>query len=247
MDWLLPLLAGLLILVGTAMGLFITYSFRNQTKNKQEEIKKLNRDIDFAVKSNKDLTKKVLEISNKLNEVTSEIKDLVEKTNLQTDKNLELTEKTIRLSEKLENIATGGDGFCVIEFAYINSNSTRPFVIYNGKYPLYDVHIRIVDLELFRQLKDLTVESINQAQHTFYLGNLKPNTATPLGKIFADFSGAKKDFNIFYSGRNGFHTQTTRLRKVEKKWFSKIRVWITNSNDILYEQTDENFPIDDLE
>ena len=247
MDWLLPLIAGLLVLGGTGIGLYITYSFRSQSKQKQVEIEQLNKRINEVVQVNQSLSHDILEISKNLTTITKDIKELSEKSIILTDKNITLTEKTIELSRKIENIQTGGDGHCVVSAAYITDKSALLVALVKGEYPLYGVQVRVVDLELFRQTTDYSIESSKKYQQTYLMGDLPPNTATTIARINSDFSSGKKDFNIFFSARNGFHIQHLRLRKINGKWLSYSKVFESGSSKILFEEMDEGFPKKEIE
>ena len=247
MDWLLPLIAGILVLGGTGIGLYITYGFRSQSKQKQVEIEQLNKRINEVVQTNQSLSHDILEISKNLTIVTKDIKELSEKSIILTDKNITLTEKTIELSQKIENIQTGGDGHCVASAAYITDNSALLIALVKGEYPLYGVQVRVVDLELFQKATDYSIESSKKYEQTFLMGDLPPNTATTIARINSDFSSGKKDFNIFYSARNGFHIQLLRLRKINGKWLSYSKVFESGSSKILFEEMDEGFPEKEIE
>ncbi|HEY8096252.1 MAG TPA: hypothetical protein VIE65_09230 [Methylobacter sp.] len=85
-----------------------------------------------------------------------------------------------------------------------------PAFIQNGKYSLYDVSARIVDID---ELK----KNLMRASKTINIGNMTPgfavSTATRLSHHGKDFN-----FNIFYVARNGSWTQMLRMRWVEGGW-----------------------------
>ena len=80
MDWILPLLAGILVLAGTGLGLYLTYNFRSQSNIKQAKIEELNKEIEKVGKTNKSLNEEILELSENLKQISGETKAISEKT-----------------------------------------------------------------------------------------------------------------------------------------------------------------------
>lgn len=144
------------------------------------------------------------------------------------------------LGENLET-TTGGDSFC-----YLDIQLQRSFVLCSGKYPLYDVHVRIVDLNLF-DAKD--IRSMSGTEWT--IGNMAANTARVLPTA-VQFSGTdKQDFNVFFGARNGFWTELLRYRKVKDRWVA-ARMVESSLNPrypkgaVVHRVVDKEFPVDDL-
>jgi hypothetical protein len=151
-------------------------------------------------------------------------------------------------SETLKHSVTGGDSFCYLQFES-NNNPTRGILLmHKGKYPLYDIQVRIVDLEIYRQLNNSNLEKsrelFEQAEKVYKLPTLNPNTAEILGKFTFPDNATEKNFNIFILARNGSFEQFYRFRKVKQTWFQAHRVIIRRDGkmEVLHQQIDQQFP-----
>ena len=112
--------------------------------------------------------------------------------------------------------------------------------IHYGEFPIYDVKARIVDLELFDKNKGKrTIQNLYSDDIIVDIGSMPVQTASRLSE-FNLGEGDKRDFNIFFSARNGLCTQLLRLRKLNGKWFQATRVKIRegNTEKKVFEQID---------
>jgi hypothetical protein len=105
----------------------------------------------------------------------------------QSSFNADLREKNkeiARLQQENTGAITGGDSFCWMAFQFVglngepvNANSMPddlilvPNFIHKGRYPLYDVSARIIDIDELK--KDIT-----RATKTVSIGNMTPGFAT---------------------------------------------------------------------
>ena len=107
--------------------------------------------------------------------------------------------QVIGLNEELVNANSMPDDLILV-----------PNFIHKGKYPLYDVSARIIDID---ELK----KNIVQATKTVSIGNMMPGFAatTP---ITLTHHGKDFNFNIFYVARNGSWLQKLRMRWVGDGW-----------------------------
>jgi len=135
------------------------------------------------------------------------------------------------LRQKNEEIArlTGGDGFCWTAFQVVDSkgelvNANRmpddlilvPSFINPGKYPLYDVSARVIDLDEFKK-------NIMSGTTTVRIGNMTAGFAVTTG-VRIPHQGKDFNFNFFYVARNGSWLQTLRMRWMGDGWASANRV-----------------------
>lgn len=136
---------------------------------------------------------------------------------------------------------TGGDSYCYIEFGITpKRNTIEVYLISKGKYPLYDISIRIYDITRQNELKYLTPENLKKIQTYYDFKNLYPGTATRLGSMDKK-NFDNQDFNVFFMARNGQWIQETRIREIDKKWFNATRVQRGKNN--LYEHIQKGFPL----
>jgi len=116
MEWFLPAFAMGLILAGTAIGAYITYSHRKNIKETQDRIEEAGKEIDLAVSQIKTASAEIIRITSDNSKITSSLEhiisdikdaqdrlnDISKKTkNLVTD-NIELTNEVSIISEKIQ-------------------------------------------------------------------------------------------------------------------------------------------------
>ncbi|MEI1280632.1 hypothetical protein V6Z05_20040 [Leptospira venezuelensis] len=147
-------------------------------------------------------------------------------------------------NEMIDHIS-GGKSFPMIQIGSINNLSNMGIltVIHNGKHPLYDVHVRIVDLQKFETIKDnLNLANMGYPDTNIPLGNMIPTHASMVGAWNIEHD-PEQAYNIFMTARNGSFTQMLRLKKIEGKWVSATRVK-NSDNEILYERIDADYPLE---
>jgi len=145
----------------------------------------------------------------------------------------ELRQATSSLQETISDVAvqlglvtqqiistfTGGDSFCYCLPVGMDNGSTGGFVvIHGGKYLLFDVVCREVDIIRFREREeqDLPI-SINDPDHTRYIevGNLAPSMAMQTNVAPRLHQGGVLKLNLFFNARNGEWVQllTRQLKR----------------------------------
>lgn len=132
---------------------------------------------------------------------------------------LQLSEESTALAKKNLSTITGGDSFCYMavnhQFGY-----PTPFFIHSGQCTLYDVGVRVVDLNRMRENQEPS--TVLQLQ----LGEMQPGKASVNPQLrFLFFGETAQDFNIFFGARNGAWNQFLRLRKVDAEWERASQVW----------------------
>jgi hypothetical protein len=163
----------------------------------------------------------------------------------------EKNEEIGRLNQQIASTITGGDSFCYVALNLPEEerNSAIMMLVHEGKYPLYDVHVRIVDVHKFDLIKDkrpLFVEDIQKNETNVNVGNLAPSQARMLYSAWPLPITGKARYNIFISARNGFVTELVRLNKVEGKWRAAYKVDSDERSNkgTLYEKIDPLYPRD---
>ncbi len=162
-----------------------------------------------------------------------------------------------QLSKQNIETVTGGDSFC---YAFIKASWPYFSVVHRGKYPLYDVNIRVVDVEKFETIRPpvsptapkLTDDEFQKALLgvTINIGTLFPNASImarssvfPSG-AFPFSSSGQQDFDIYFSARNGFWTEKLRWRRIKDKWVYAMRVERDENKTIkiLHQEIEKEFP-----
>jgi hypothetical protein len=117
-------------------------------------------------------------------------------------------EEIIRLQREAASAVTGGDSFCymVLQMADTTAMQVGPMFVHVGRYPLYDVEARLVDVDEHRRLTEAHDPSaINALVGTsMRVGNMTPGLARGPVAALQHPSGRKISFNVFLSGRNGW-------------------------------------------
>jgi len=151
------------------------------------------------------------------------------------------SEEIAGLNREITNLVTGGDSFCYLAIGSIDSKTNRgiPIVLHQGEHPLFDINVRIVDLQKLREIKDNTWTSFSQAQTNLPVGNLAKGTGLTMDP-FDLGSSTGRDFNIFFIARNGQFTQKLRLRKINDKWVRATK--IERDGKVIFEKIDIDFP-----
>ncbi|BBJ23885.1 hypothetical protein [Candidatus Nitrotoga sp. AM1P] len=113
--------------------------------------------------------------------------------------------------------------------------------MHQGRYPLYGVTARIVDLAEFQTA--LKSGNPYAADTIVPVGEIAQNQAILLHKIDLGV-GTARDFNVFFTARNGDFTQLVRFRRVNGKWCQATSVTATISGDAtLFLRVNDGYPI----
>ena len=157
----------------------------------------------------------------------------------------EKSEEIADLNREIVGLVTGGDSFCYMTVSIINPAENIGLLVFvqQGEDPLYGLTARVIDLQKFNQIKNnLTFTNLTQAQKIISIGDMAVRAATITEAIDLG-DGVKKDFNIFFSARNGFFNQELHLRKIANSWLHRTKV--TRNGHVIYEEVDDDYPDDD--
>ena len=123
-------------------------------------------------------------------------------------------------AKEITGHTTGGDSYCFVSVG-VQGDQSSWSVVNTGKYPMYNIAVRIVDLQILRSSQmpgsTLRAETIYQA------GDIAPWQARPLASLNLG-SGDERDFNVFFTARNGFFSQLVRFRRIDGVWVSATAV-----------------------
>ena len=136
---------------------------------------------------------------------------------------LQLANTNTSLARKGIATVTGGDSYCYMDFIYQFGGHT-PVFLHSGKYPIYDLSARIVDLEAMTRHPSLDAIMGNNVE----IGEMQVGrTWSKLDWSIPFTDEQSQDFNIFFSARNGVWTEKLRLRKVRDHWSNALQVWLS--------------------
>ena len=144
---------------------------------------------------------------------------------------------------------TGGNSIC-----YITGNigtQRHPFQVdpvlvwHHGKYPLYEIKIRITDLDKSSKLAGTGawIERMSEWETYARLDSLVPGHAANIEVVMPVSSDSmSRNFNIFFTARNGSFTQLLRFRKINGLWLRALKV---EMGEVMYEEITEGYPRDE--
>jgi len=232
-------------LIAIAGGLLTAWGTLQQNKASSKRIQNIQSTGEsINTKSEKQL-KEIINLKTQNSLLKSTVDSLNSKANEQQEKIIELSNKNSELSlqlarstETLYGSLTGGSSFCELIIQPIGPNVAEMTLVSHGDFPLYELSLRIVDLDLFGQTKIKTFDDFAKTQVILNVGNMQPHSAKIIGQLTSDFSKEYKAFNVFFNARNGFFTQGTRLFKINNSWKGATEISGLNKNNLLYKKND---------
>lgn len=144
---------------------------------------------------------------------------------------------------------TGGDSVCYLTgnmgIQHHPDQISPLWAVHHGKYPLYGIHMRVVDIDRANELSGTAawLERRHEYETYYQLETLIPNHATdiPLRLTYVPY-GTARNFNIFFTARNGSFVQLLRFRKVKGMWLRATKV---EMGKVMYEEIPEGYPRDE--
>jgi hypothetical protein len=152
------------------------------------------------------------------------------------------SEEITELNKQTAASVIGGDSFAYMAFL-LQFDVPRLILFHEGNYPLYDVSVRISDLDKTKG-RTYSISDLENELH-FNIGNVAPHNSRMLVPI--SLSNDSLRWNIFFSARNGFFTELLRMRRVNGKWKTALKV-VTNpmrgeERKTLFEKVDPDYPV----
>lgn len=185
------------------------------------------------------------------NKSTQQLQDL-------SKENIKLNKEAAQLARKNTAIITGGDSYCYfLPFRPSEKTNTVDLMLTTeGEYPLYDVSVKIDDVEKMMGIVKKEYEEgklpydsmtqsmkmLAQASKIIEVGNLGSNQAMQMSGIKIPLAVDKKSYNIQITARNGTIVQFIRFRKINNQW--KMANKVMRNGEVLKEFIDSDFPQD---
>jgi len=137
-------------------------------------------------------------------------------------------------NEQLQGMLTGGDSYCFFGLYYFDTEKNiakNIAVVRQGKYPLYDVRMRILDMDTKKDVFETYIGEISGGG---------TSRAVELKGVWPLQDSVY--YRIFFSGRNGLWHEDLLLKKSvkEKYWPAAMRV-ISGSGKIQHEDVDKKY------
>lgn len=175
----------------------------------------------------------------KVDELLADNQNLKREVGRSTEQIMALGEANANLTSEVAKSVTGGDSFCYYVFmcnrvGWPRYQMTR-LLMHQGLYPLYDVHIRICDVN---ELKDKNWGANLSYQGQLNLGTTRIEKPTffKLGQgsvgVDEEFVTLPKEreyqqYSIFFTARNGEWHQMVSMRWIKGSWqvASRVACW----------------------
>lgn len=149
------------------------------------------------------------------------------------------------LNAEIRSFITGGDSFAYMTVTDLKSPTLM--LLHQGRYPLYDLNVRIVDLAKYEKMAKEGVSFLERMKEDVHmnLGNLSPNHVRilqPLG-----INGETLRWNLFFDARSGFFSEMLRVRRIGNESKTAVRVMrsslTSGETKTLFEKIDPGYPL----
>jgi hypothetical protein len=137
-----------------------------------------------------------------------------------------------RMQQRLEGLQTGGDTFAYWMLYYFDMSASvaKDFVIIRqGQYPLYDLRIRIRDMDVGRDVFNTSWGEISAPAE--YLPHIRWQL------------GPSVYYRVFFHARNGQWHQDLILKRSDTAqcWLAATRVFDKHGKKVVFEHIDNSF------
>lgn len=142
-----------------------------------------------------------------------------------------LKSEVLQAQKRLEDFQTGGDTFCywmLYHFDMAKAIAKNFVVVRHGDYPLYDVRMRIRDMDADKDMLNRQWGEINSpADFLIVEWPLPPSVY----------------YRIFFHARNGSWNQDLLLKRSHSVgcWLATTRVWDRSGKEVAFEHIDNGF------
>jgi len=174
-------------------------------------------------------------------------------------RDIKITELTAKV-EDIKDELISGDSFCYLDFhTYMytskdearHDNEITVMLHHEGKHPLYDIQIRILDPQRINKVMSehfkspMPFEKLEaEIQQNYHVDRLNSGFAKFIDKWVFPEKVDKYDMNIEFVARNGSWKQDMRfIRQKNGTWGAAVRT--TRKEKVLVERGGESLPKDD--
>lgn len=185
------------------------------------------------------------EFEGKLNLKNEQLLSKSEQLQEKTDMVANLSMVIAKQNEFIKESFVGGNSYCYLSFSNYSDGLIVPLINHKGKYPLYDIKLRLLDLDLFDEGIKLENNEISDASSKYYnVGNLGPGAIQAL-QTFKITEKELVKMKADISARNGVFIEMIHARKTDKLWHFAIKVIRLHDSKTLFEEIPKSFPKDE--
>lgn len=154
------------------------------------------------------------------------------------------SDEIVELNKYIVEAITGGNSFAYFDLTFTKEKSPTPVLIHKGEHPLYELAVRIVNLDKFEKKTKHSLSDMKKDDVFISLGTLAAHSTRLYDTI--EIGTEHLRLNLFFSARNGFFTESLRGQRVGNEW--KTAVQVTKSSPTsgetktLFEKVDPNYP-----
>ena len=153
------------------------------------------------------------------------------------------SEEISALNRRTLDAVTGGSSFCYLSIFSATSEIGQLMFVHQGDDTLYDVTVRLVDLDRFEERKgSLTLDDLHYTDTSLSLGTLIAGHSSMRGRVNLS-SFPDRGYNVFFAARNGSFHQLLRLKKVAGVWKQALKVM--RDEETIFEKTNDDYPRDE--
>lgn len=151
--------------------------------------------------------------------------------------NNRMSKRLISKAEALDDYNRGVGSFCYVDVARIGKNEHELFLNAEGKNPIRDINMRIVDLNALKTSGDPFSSAIEKQIAVIY-----PGFSQDLGVTVNLMKDTGVNLNIFYSANGISYIQGFRMRYYHDKWQTANIVYSYKNKTPLLKSIDADFP-----
>lgn len=158
-------------------------------------------------------------------------------------------DKIIELQQQSAGAITGGDSFAEMVLQVPDATTgavAMPIFAHHGKFPLYNVSARILDLGEYRRLsaaKNYEAASAALQGTEISVGSLTPGFARGPMVALQHPSGRDFSYSVFFVARNGAWNQQLRMKWMGNGWSVATRIFGLSEGKELYRRVTPDYPL----
>jgi len=211
-----------------------------QLEGARKEIADVRAQHETAKTQRRNLEREVLSLRAELAE--SEAQAAYQQAELERQLRLR-AEELAALSKRTLNAVTGGDSFCYLSIHRSNAETGHFMFIHQGDHTLYDLTVRIVDLDRFEERRgSLSLDDLDYTDTNISLGTQIAGHSSLRGKVNLS-TLPHRGYNVFFAARNGSFHQVLRSAYDDGTLRQALKV-IRDEKTIL-ERVDDGYPRDE--
>jgi len=224
-------------LVAVMGGLLTAYGVFKRKQNAALKAKRLQISLDAVEEQNKNLRGQIEKQSKTIRALRTE--------------NDYLYSKLAVASKAIFETMTGANSLCRLEFSKtgVPGSSVEPDAVNlvylnDGKYPLKDISIQILDWNLFSAHEKNSIDEFKK-RNSYRINLLGPNEVNFTDMTYVRDRKKGVNLNIFFEANNGITTQELRMRFVGGKWIKAerfIKPDGTANGKVVKELIDPDYP-----